>query len=242
MKVRWNACYALGNAFRNPALPLGKSLFTEYSLLLALGFYLHTYQFVSVLSLISDSASWSCDAFSALCHVVISCKNFKVRIKSAAALAVPAHRRCYGDTKRFSCVWHSLATALENSEDTNDFLEYRYSASLRHTLSQALLHLLSISQFQDLPALGASLVSDEGRSIKEHLIKYLRMDEGVREGVEGEKDTDGFNPEQRIEGLQQTLIRLKGLKAVGGKEEEEERDKDVVLNFLEDLIKTCEEP
>lgn len=24
MKVRWNACYALGNAFQNPALPLGK--------------------------------------------------------------------------------------------------------------------------------------------------------------------------------------------------------------------------
>lgn len=26
MKVRWNACYALGNAFRNPALSLGESL------------------------------------------------------------------------------------------------------------------------------------------------------------------------------------------------------------------------
>lgn len=24
MKVRWNACYALGNAFRNPALSLGE--------------------------------------------------------------------------------------------------------------------------------------------------------------------------------------------------------------------------
>lgn len=24
MKVRWNACYALGNVFKNPALPLGK--------------------------------------------------------------------------------------------------------------------------------------------------------------------------------------------------------------------------
>lgn len=24
MKVRWNACYALGNAFRNPALPLSE--------------------------------------------------------------------------------------------------------------------------------------------------------------------------------------------------------------------------
>lgn len=26
MKVRWNACYALGNAFRNPALPLGEGI------------------------------------------------------------------------------------------------------------------------------------------------------------------------------------------------------------------------
>uniref|UniRef100_A0A7N6BCZ4 HEAT repeat-containing protein 6 n=1 Tax=Anabas testudineus TaxID=64144 RepID=A0A7N6BCZ4_ANATE len=213
MKVRWNACYALGNAFRNPALPLGKY-----------------------------SASWSCDAFSALCHVVTSCKNFKVRIKSAAALAVPAHRSCYGDTKRFSCVWHSLATALENSEDTNDFLEYRYSASLRHTLSQALLHLLSVSQSQDMLPLGRSLASEEGKSIKEHLIKYLRVDEGVREGVEGEKETgeDSFNPQQRITGLQETLIRLKGLKAEVEKREEEDRSKDIVVNFLEDLVKASQ--
>lgn len=26
MKVRWNACYAMGNVFKNPALPLGKAL------------------------------------------------------------------------------------------------------------------------------------------------------------------------------------------------------------------------
>lgn len=92
-----------------------------------------------------------------------------------------------------------------------------------------------------MPALGASLASEEGRSIKEHLIKYLRMEEGGREGIEDEKDTDSFNPQQRIRGLQQTLIRLKGLKAVG-EETEKERDKDVVVSFLEDLIKTCEEP
>uniref|UniRef100_A0A7N9B228 HEAT repeat-containing protein 6 n=1 Tax=Mastacembelus armatus TaxID=205130 RepID=A0A7N9B228_9TELE len=157
MKVRWNACYALGNAFRNPALPLGRS-------------------------------PWSCDAFSALCHVVTSCKNFKVRIKSAAALAVPSRRGCYGDTKRFSCVWHSLATALENSEDTNDFLEYRYSASLRHTLSEALLHLLSVSQPLDMPALGVSLASEDGKGIKDHLIKYLRAEGGGGEGADGEKE------------------------------------------------------
>lgn len=211
MKVRWNACYALGNAFRNPALPL-------------------------------DSASWSHDAFAALCHVVTSCKNFKVRIKSAAALAVPAHRGCYGDSKRFSCVWRSLATALENSEDTNDFLEYRYSASLRHTLSHALLHLLSISQLQDMTSLRASLGGEEGSSIRGHLIKCLRAEEGAGGGgeeAEGEKDAgeDSCHLQQRIGGLQQTLIRLKGLKADG----EEESSKEVVVLFLEDLLKTCEE-
>lgn len=167
-----------------------------------------------------------------------------MRIKSAAALAVPGHRGCYGDTKRFSSVWGSLATALENSEDTNDFLEYRYSASLRHTLSQALLHLLSVSQSQDMPALGASLAGEEGKGIKEHLIKYISAEEGVGNGEQGEKDAgeDSFTPQQRVRGLQQTLIRLKGLRAETEGQAEEERGKEVVVNFLEDLLKTCEEP
>ncbi|XP_054481118.1 HEAT repeat-containing protein 6 [Anoplopoma fimbria] len=213
MKVRWNACYALGNAFRNPALPL-------------------------------DSAPWSGDAFSSLCHVVTSCKNFKVRIKSAAALAIPTNRSCYGDSERFDCVWRSLAKALENSEDTNDFFEYRYSASLRHTLSQALLHLLSVSQSQDMPSIGASLAGEEGKGIKEHLIKYLRAEESGGEGAEGEKEAggDSVTPQQRIGGLQQTLIRLKELEAEGEGRGEEERSKEMVVQFLEDLLKTFEEP
>uniref|UniRef100_A0A8C2XIL6 HEAT repeat-containing protein 6 n=1 Tax=Cyclopterus lumpus TaxID=8103 RepID=A0A8C2XIL6_CYCLU len=213
MKVRWNACYALGNAFRNPALPL-------------------------------DSAPWSGDAFSSLCHVVSSCKNFKVRIKSAAALAIPANRGCYGDSKRFSCVWRSLAKALENSEDTNDFFEYRYSDSLRHTLSHALLHLLSVSQSQDMPSLEASLAGEEGRNIKEHLIKYLRAEERGGEGAEEEKEAggDSVTPQQRIRGLQQTLIKLKELEAEEEGREEEERSKEMVVNFLEDLLQTCKEP
>ncbi|XP_069577814.1 HEAT repeat-containing protein 6 [Brachyistius frenatus] len=211
MKVRWNACYALGNAFRNPALPL-------------------------------DSAPWSHDAFSALCHVVTSCKNFKVRIKSAAALAVPTQRSCYGDPERFSRVWRALAAALEASEDTNDFLEYCYSASLRHTLSQALLHLLGVSQSQDMPALAASLAGEEGRGVKEHLIKYLRAEEGGGGGAgeEGEKNTEGdsFHPQQRLGGLRQTLIRLR---AEGEGWGEGEGGKEVVVPFLEDILKTCEE-
>uniref|UniRef100_A0A674NSF0 HEAT repeat-containing protein 6 n=1 Tax=Takifugu rubripes TaxID=31033 RepID=A0A674NSF0_TAKRU len=196
MKVRWNACYALGNAFRNPALSLG-------------------------------SAPWSSHAFSSLCLVVTSCKNFKVRIKSAAALAVPAERICYGDSERFISVWRSLATALQNSDDVNDFLEYRFSASLRHTLSQALLHLLSLSQAQELPALGVSLAGEEGESIME----------------QGEEDMgkESFTPQQRVGRLQQTLMRLKDLKTEGEGQSEQERGKAVVVQFLEDLLKACEE-
>ncbi|XP_037543328.1 HEAT repeat-containing protein 6 [Nematolebias whitei] len=203
MKVRWNACYALGNAFRNPALPL-------------------------------ESAPWSHDAFSALSHVVTSCENLKVRIKSAAALAVPAQRGCYGDTKRFCCIWRSLATSLKNSENINDFLGYRYSTSLRHTLAEALLHLLSLSEALDMVELGAFLAGEEGRGIIEHLVKYLK-EEG--EG-DDEAGGDRVHPQQRIVGLQRTLIRLKELKA-GGRAEEE--GKQVVLQFLEDLLKICEE-
>lgn len=33
MKVRWNACYALGNAFQNPALPLGKYVCLDISVI-----------------------------------------------------------------------------------------------------------------------------------------------------------------------------------------------------------------
>lgn len=200
--------------------------------------------FSSVFFHLSESATWASDAFSSLCNVVTSCKNFKVRIKSAAALSAPGCRGCYGDAKRFGCVWHSLATALENSEDTNDFLEYRYSASLRHTLSHALLHLLSVSQSQDMPAIEASLARQEGKSIREHLIKYLRVEEGGGNEDQEEKDAgeDSFTPQQRIGSLQQTLVRLKELRAEEEGQAEEQRGMEVLVNFLEDLLKICEEP
>eukprot|EP00063_Salmo_salar_P063255 XP_014038090.1 PREDICTED: HEAT repeat-containing protein 6 [Salmo salar] len=222
MKVRWNACYALGNAFKNPALPL-------------------------------DSASWSGDAFSALCCVVTSCQNFKVRIKSAAALSVPTSRRCYGDAERFGRVWRSLAAALEHSEETQDFLEYRYCSSLRHTLTHTLTHLLRLSQSQDMPALGMSLVMEEGRGFKEHLVKYLRGEGGTDGGrgggggteggsgeTEGERERKG---EERVRTLGETLERLRSL-CVDGEEEGDEEEKSalvVVVAFLEDVLRSCEE-
>ncbi|KAF2977936.1 hypothetical protein EK904_008784 [Melospiza melodia maxima] len=141
MKVRWNACYALGNVFRNPALPLGE-------------------------------APWATQAFSVLSSVVKSCKNFKVRIKSAMALSIPSRRECYGSTEQFCHIWSALVVALQRSEDTEDFLEFKYSSSLRSQLCQALLHLLQLARASDLPLLGSSL-REHGHAIRPCVLQYL---------------------------------------------------------------------
>lgn len=176
---------------------------------------------------------------AALCNVVGSCKNFKVRIKSAAALAVPAQRRCYGDAERFGHVWRSLAAALRSSEETDDFLEYRYSASLRHTLSRALLHLLRLGLPSDLPAISASLAGEEeeeGGGLGEHLLKYLR-DEGAAGEEKDAAAGDTFDPQERVQNLQQTVQRLKAMEV-----DTEESAKEALICFLEDLLKDFEEP
>ncbi|MCI4386378.1 hypothetical protein PGIGA_G00061630 [Pangasianodon gigas] len=209
MKVRWNACYALGNAFQNPALPLG-------------------------------TASWSTEAYSALSSIVTTCKNFKVRIKSAAALSVPAKRDCYGDEHQFAEVWRALAQALEHSEETQDFLEYRYCASLRSELCHALLHLLSLCQTRDLPVIGASLSGQSRPALHGFLVHYLTDVSLVsgRDIIGGEDAGCQTEPTDRLKLLDQTLIRLKELE--GNIKTGSRSDLDMVIGFVEDVMKTCE--
>ncbi|KAK3555756.1 hypothetical protein QTP86_028957, partial [Hemibagrus guttatus] len=209
MKVRWNACYALGNAFQNPALPLG-------------------------------TASWSTEAYSALSSIVTSCKNFKVRIKSAAALSVPATRDCYGDDRQFAEVWRALTHALEHSEETQDFLEYRYCASLRSELCHALLHLLSLCRASDLPAIGASLSDQTTPALHGFLVNYLAGVSVVtgRDLIGGEDAGCQTEPTDRLKLLDQTLIRLRELE--GDIKTGSRSDLDRVIEFLEDVTKTCE--
>ncbi|NXT14556.1 HEAT6 protein, partial [Prunella fulvescens] len=173
MKVRWNACYALGNVFKNPALPLGE-------------------------------APWATQAFSALSSVVKSCKNFKVRIKSAMALSIPSRRECYGSTEQFCHIWSALVVALQRSEDTEDFLEFKYSSSLRTQICQALLHLLQLARSSDLPLLGGSL-REHGQAIKPYVLQYLR---GSGEESEAGAHTD---PAERERGLQGAIDHLSGI-------------------------------
>ncbi|KAM6337698.1 HEAT repeat-containing protein 6 isoform 3-T3 [Alca torda] len=151
MKVRWNACYALGNVFKNPALPLGE-------------------------------APWTTQAYSALSSVVKSCKNFKVRIKSAMALSIPSKRECYGSTEQFCQIWSALVVALQKSEDTEDFLEFKYSASLRTQICQALLHLLHLAKSTDLPVIWQT-ITENGDAMKSYLLQYLKA--GVEENEAG---------------------------------------------------------
>uniref|UniRef100_A0A8C3DWL3 HEAT repeat containing 6 n=1 Tax=Corvus moneduloides TaxID=1196302 RepID=A0A8C3DWL3_CORMO len=173
MKVRWNACYALGNVFKNPALPLGE-------------------------------APWATQAFSALSSVVKSCKNFKVRIKSAMALSIPSKRECYGSTEQFCQIWSALVVALQRSEDAEDFLEFKYSSSLRTQICRALLHLLRLARSTDLPLIWGSL-RDHGEAIKPYVLQYLRSS--------GEESEAGTHTDlgERERGLQGAIDHLSGI-------------------------------
>ncbi|NWR51335.1 HEAT6 protein, partial [Regulus satrapa] len=173
MKVRWNACYALGNVFKNPALPLGE-------------------------------APWATQAFSALSSVVKSCKNFKVRIKSAMALSIPSRRECYGSTEQFCQIWSALVVALQRSEDTEDFLEFKYSSSLRSQICRALLHLLRLARSTDLPLIGGTL-REHGEAIKPYVLQYLRSS--------GEESDAGAHTDlgERERGLQGAIEHLSGI-------------------------------
>ncbi|XP_064022116.1 HEAT repeat-containing protein 6 [Pogoniulus pusillus] len=194
MKVRWNACYALGNVFRNPALPLGE-------------------------------APWTTQAYSALSSVVKSCKNFKVRIKSAMALSIPSSRECYGSTEQFGQIWDALVVALQKSEDTEDFLEFKYSASLRTQICQALLHLLSLAKSTDLPVVWES-IREQGDAIRAYVLQYLKS--GAEENEAGAMHTDWCERERVLKGV---------IEHLGGVEKQlEGKAKVKVSDYLEGVL------
>ncbi|XP_051891763.1 HEAT repeat-containing protein 6 isoform X2 [Pristis pectinata] len=198
MKVRWNACYALGNMFKNPAIPL-------------------------------DSAPWAPQAFGALTSVVKTCKNFKVRIKSATALSVPDTRERYGDTNQFCEIWNALVLALEKSEETEDFLEFKYCASLRTQICQTLLHLLRLVTGKDLPCIHNTL-SAKGNLIRTFVQRFLMS------GVEADETMIQSDPQDRVRMLQEAVQNVNSLQEVPIDERE------MVVKYLDEILKHCVEP
>ncbi|XP_053131596.1 HEAT repeat-containing protein 6 [Hemicordylus capensis] len=197
MKARWNACYALGNVFKNPALPLGE-------------------------------APWTAQVYQALTLAVQSCKNFKVRIKSAAALSVPRERKRYGSPEQFSQVWGALVVALQRSEEAEDFLEFRYSASLRTQLCHALLHLLSLADEVDLPAIGAT-VAEQGVVLARYLLLYMKS------GAEDEEVGGGEDLPERDQILARAIEHVRGIEGLSAGCPVK---RGPTVAYLEDILKT----
>ncbi|XP_062412103.1 HEAT repeat-containing protein 6 isoform X2 [Sardina pilchardus] len=207
MKVRWNACYALGNAFKNPALPLG-------------------------------TASWSAEAYSALSCVVVSCKNFKVRIKSAAALSIPSSRTKYGSSGQFTQIWIAVAKALENSKDGVDFVEYRYHTSLCAQLCETLLHLLNLCQTQDLGTIQGTITGSFGSTLMGFLVNYL-----VEHESETEKEDKEEKEKNSIQDRMNKMIGALGALRKLSKEEEEgcSAGAAIIIDFLEGVVRSYEQ-
>nr|XP_004664529.2 HEAT repeat-containing protein 6 [Jaculus jaculus] len=193
MKVRWNACYAMGNVFKNPALPLG-------------------------------TAPWTSQAYKALTSVVTSCKNFKVRIRSAAALSVPGERARYGALEQYSQIWNSLVTALQKSEDTTDFLEFKYCASLRTHICQALTHLLSLATASDLPCIRDTLELS-GDMVQSYILQFLKS------GAEGDDAGAAHSPQEREQSVRVALKHIHSVQTLAG-----DPAKRAIEGFLEEIL------
>nr|XP_005987510.1 PREDICTED: HEAT repeat-containing protein 6 [Latimeria chalumnae] len=196
MKVRWNACYALGNVFKNSSLPLG-------------------------------TASWTAQAYRALTSVMKSCKNFKVRIKSAMALSIPESREHYGSVEQYSEIWNACILALEKSDETEDFLEFKYCASLRTQICQALIHLLGITNSEDLPCISTTLMG-KGAAIRHHLVHY------VTSGIKEDESAMHTDPQERRNALETVVEHVRAIEEVT-----EEKERLMVVEYLESIKENC---
>lgn len=129
MKVKWNACYAIGNFFRNP------------------------HMFSPELCSFFD---WQTLIFPALCGIIVEFPNFKVRINAAAALAIPEKREHFSSV-HFATVWAALLKSLEQSDHIADFNEYMHRDNLVDQLCLAIAHHIVLAGVGDLPMMAWEL-------------------------------------------------------------------------------------
>lgn len=153
-----------------------------------------------------------------------SCKNFKVRIRSAAALSLPGRREHYGPADQYAQIWRALVTALQKSEDTTDFLEFKYCASLRTQICQALVHLLSLASAPDLPCIRESLEVN-GDMVQSYILQFLKS------GAEGDDSGAPAGPQERDQMVRTALEHVSGIQAPPG-----DTAQRAVAGFLQDTL------
>lgn len=120
MKVKWNACYAMGNMMRNPVM----------------------------FSMELKNFDWQSSVVPTLCRICVEFPNFKVRINAAAALAVLDRRDCL-TAEHFVNIWHSLLDALERSDHIVDFNEYMHRDNLVDQLCISVAHYMCLATISD---------------------------------------------------------------------------------------------
>ena len=153
-----------------------------------------------------------------------SCKNFKVRIRSAAALAVPRRREHYGSVEQYAQIWDALVTALQKSEDTTDFLEFKYCASLRTQICQALIHLLSLASPSDLSCIRKTLEL-HGDMVQSYILQFLKS------GTERDDTGAPHQPQERDQMVRAALGHINSVQALAG-----DPAKRAIVAFLEDTL------
>lgn len=170
------------------------------------------------------TAPWTSQAYNALTSVVTSCKNFKVRIRSATALAVPGKREHYGSVGQYAQIWNALVTALQKSEDTTDFLEFKYCTSLRTQICQALIHLLCLASTSDLPCIKETL-DQNGDMVQSYILQFLKS------GVERDNAGAPRSPQERDQMVKTALEHISSVQTLAGN-----TAKRAVMGFLEDIL------
>uniref|UniRef100_A0A182XYY6 DUF4042 domain-containing protein n=1 Tax=Anopheles stephensi TaxID=30069 RepID=A0A182XYY6_ANOST len=131
VKVKWNACYALGNMMKNDTFFLPSTS-------------------------CGAAGTWERRVFPALCETVVASPNFKVRINAAQALTVIGKREQYGAF--FQPTWLALLQALEQSDNLVDYNEYKRRDSLQEQLCLALAHLLRLVTKEDVVPMAGVLL------------------------------------------------------------------------------------
>lgn len=118
VKVKWNVCYSFSSLMKN-------SIFFEPA-----------FKF-----------KWQELVFPALCDIIRTSPNFKVRINACAAFTIPSRENFAG---YFIDIWSCLLIALEQSNNLTDFNEYKHRDTFQDQLCGSICHIIDVSTTDDV--------------------------------------------------------------------------------------------
>ncbi|EGC37894.1 hypothetical protein DICPUDRAFT_149445 [Dictyostelium purpureum] len=133
VKVKWNACYALGNIFYNPEIEFPDKY--------------------------GSCDKWLPQIYHTLIGLMKTCKNFKTRINATASLATQTHTRLkYSSFYRE--VLEAVIDSLKNINSVSDTSEFQYRDNLEKQLEIALIHMVSEMKFDEITSFSDIFFND----------------------------------------------------------------------------------